>query len=59
MGIRELETTGLRYLLRERRMKKAGNVCVAGGGKLHKGAFGNTESEARSNQLKQLKVVTA
>lgn len=54
-----METTGLRYLLRERRMKKAGNVCVAGGGKLHEGAFGNTESEARSNQLKLLKVVTA
>lgn len=54
-----VQTTGLRVLLRERRTKKAGNVCVAGGGKLHEGVFGNKESEARSHQMKQLKAVTA
>ena len=54
-----VQTTGLRVLLRERRTKKAGNVCVAGGGKLHEGVFGNKESEARSHQMKQLKAGTA
>ena len=41
-------------------MKKVGNVlCGWRGKEPHEGVFGNMESEARRNQLKQLKVVTA